>query len=182
MKTYDTYAEAKAAHLDSEIVTTGPDWEHSKDLIGKFQPRDLDDGTGNSTWHRMGDRHWAICNPKDYQEETPWNGEGYPPVGKPCWFNFCGVDEEVCSAIYIGSRIIVYSDEEGVECSAFIDEVQFRPLETPEQRKEREELEAAYDLYKARYPNCALALDDFKKHGDVAGWLRVVRKTNYKIK
>lgn len=56
---YKTYAEAKIANPDSDIVTTGKDWDGCKSLIGTFEVilRGL---------HIMGENAWVICNPADY--------------------------------------------------------------------------------------------------------------------
>lgn len=58
---YKTYAEAKIANPDSEIVTTGKNWGFDRQLLGTFQPRET-----NECAHSIGDRAWVICNPADY--------------------------------------------------------------------------------------------------------------------
>ena len=62
-----------------------------------------------------------------------------------------------------------------------LEHVSFGKIETPEQKKEREELEAAYDLYKTRFEGNVVvySFDEFKNQCMNEGWIRVVRKTNY---
>ena len=59
---YKTYAEAKIANPDSEIVTTGKNWGGGKDFIGTFEAVI----TGSIRKHIIDDISWAICNPADY--------------------------------------------------------------------------------------------------------------------
>lgn len=59
---YKTYAEAKIANPDSEIVTTGKDWGGGKDFIGTFEAVI----TGSIGRHVIDDISWVICNPADY--------------------------------------------------------------------------------------------------------------------
>lgn len=61
MTTYKSYAEAKIANPDSEIVTTSKNWVYDKELIGTFQPR-VTEGCS----HSINDYSWPICNPADY--------------------------------------------------------------------------------------------------------------------
>ena len=58
MTTYTSYAQAKIAHPDSEIVTTGKNWVSSKRCVGTFEELD---------GHKIiGDNARVICNPADY--------------------------------------------------------------------------------------------------------------------
>lgn len=59
---YKTYAEAKIANPDSEIVTTGNNWSGGKDLLGTFEAVI----TGSISRHIIDDKSWVICNPADY--------------------------------------------------------------------------------------------------------------------
>lgn len=59
---YKTYAEAKIANPDCELVTTGKDWEFEKSLKGVFQAL----GDSNGLRHSIGDESWVICNPADH--------------------------------------------------------------------------------------------------------------------
>ena len=63
MATYTSYAQAKIAHPDSEIVTTCKHWNGNKSLIGLFQP--LGDGDPGRS-HCIGEGMWVTCNPADY--------------------------------------------------------------------------------------------------------------------
>ena len=57
---YKTYAEAKIANPDSEIVTTGKSWRGCSSFAGVFQK--INDGARCD----IGDDAWVICNPADY--------------------------------------------------------------------------------------------------------------------
>lgn len=73
---YKTYAEAKIAHPDSEIVTTGKSFCFNKALVGIFQAR-LNQSTEYAGWHCISDDAWVICNPADYcstLKEFLWAG------------------------------------------------------------------------------------------------------------
>lgn len=59
---YKTYAEAKIANPDCEIVTTGKDWAFEKSLKGVFQALGDSDGLR----HSIGDDAWVLCDPADY--------------------------------------------------------------------------------------------------------------------
>lgn len=56
---YKTYAEAKIANPDSEIVTTGKNWSchYSDQRVGTFEKQGS---------HIIRDNAWIICNPADY--------------------------------------------------------------------------------------------------------------------
>jgi hypothetical protein len=58
---YKTYAEAKIANPDCEIVTTGKNLIYDKELTGTFQPR-VTEGCS----HAINDYSWVICNHADY--------------------------------------------------------------------------------------------------------------------
>ncbi|MCP4991371.1 MAG: hypothetical protein GY928_36550 [Colwellia sp.] len=177
MKTYNTYAEAKAKNPDSGIVTTGPNWQkHGKDeLIGKFEALRKDDGKCE-WWHRLSDDGWIICNPKDY-EEAPWNGEGLPPAGTECEISSCGNDWMDCVVKFVGTDLCVVNHGNW-EQHYHLSSVKFRPLETPEQKKGREELEAAYGLYKTIVDGEPLAynFEQFRSSPSIGGYLKAVRK------
>ena len=76
-----------------------------------------------------------------------------------------------------GDGHYVFSEEKGI---TYIANGYLLEPETPEAKKEREELEAAYDLYcelNANH-NC-VEFDRFKKN--CKNWIRVVRKTEYRV-
>ena len=54
--------------------------------------------------------------------------------------------------------------------------------ETPEQKKEREKLEAAYDLYVCWYDGIdgILTFDELKESEDIDDWVRIAIKTGYR--
>lgn len=58
---YKTYAEAKMANPDCEIVTTGKDWDGTVRLIGTFDALDA-----SREGHVISNAAWVICNPADY--------------------------------------------------------------------------------------------------------------------
>lgn len=55
---YKTYAEAKIANPDCEIVTTIKNWSGAGKFIGAFEVI--------TKGHYIGDMSWVICNPADY--------------------------------------------------------------------------------------------------------------------
>lgn len=55
---YKTYAEAKIANPDSEIVTTNKRWSGCDDVVGYFEKR--------MRAHQLSDDGWVVCNPADY--------------------------------------------------------------------------------------------------------------------
>lgn len=112
-----------------------------------------------------------------------WNGEGLPPVGVECWFNFKVTHPQKCKVNYISDTICVYIGENGNEYSALTNEVTFSKIESPQQREERERLEAAYDLYETRHIDMSAPYhyDEFLKNKfTLDGFLAIVDKTNYR--
>ena len=116
-----------------------------------------------------------------------WNGEGYPPVG--CKINTPHGIAEVISVSDFGGGVVTYAYEVELESEIRIaciwnKSAWISPLETPEQKKEREELEAAYDLYLTIVGDepSAYSFEQFKSSPSVGGYLRAVRKTNYRVK
>lgn len=63
MTTYKSYAECKIANPDSDIVTTGKDWQYEKETVGTFEARAFDEDDGA---HIIADDAWVICNPADH--------------------------------------------------------------------------------------------------------------------
>ena len=59
---YRTYAEAKIANPDSEIVTTGEKWNGEKFLVGSFAAATIE-SFGDFP---LGSSAWIFCNPADY--------------------------------------------------------------------------------------------------------------------
>lgn len=136
--------------------------------------------------------------PLDAIEQVKWNGEGLPPVGVECEFkeeNPSGLsgfsDWTKCTVLaynksqessddlqiiirdYHGDAAIIYS----------CDKPLFRKPESPETKKEREELEAAYDLRCTfNEDDFIISFDEFKNHHSSIRekWLKIVRKTEYR--
>ncbi len=180
MKTYNTYAEAKAENPNSEIVTTGPKWNKSPHLKGKFSALLTSNNYAFETFHNIGDRSWVICKPEDYEEKQPeWSGEDLPPVCTECEIADNKYDDwSKCLVKFIGDDICVVSLN-GCEESFSLRSVRFRPLETSEQKKDREELEAAYDLFLTFYQGINVSFEEFSVSYDFEDWIRLVQKTNY---
>ncbi|AUR98287.1 hypothetical protein NVP1248O_73 [Vibrio phage 1.248.O._10N.261.54.F1] len=130
------------------------------------------------------------------EDEDEWDGEGLPPVGVECEYKD-GDDWYAVKVNYLSEWFMViealksqskWIDIKGTELSfeySRFDSLEFRKPETPQQREDRERLEAAYDLFVcaaddgvAVNPN----LKDWKsKYPSVVKmWLRVVDKTNYR--
>ncbi|AUR86930.1 hypothetical protein NVP1091O_27 [Vibrio phage 1.091.O._10N.286.52.B12] len=113
---------------------------------------------------------------------------GLPPVGETFTTN-PGFDEElICKYsskwVVVGEMINVPKKLKGMEVIIDIkaNKREFRKPETPEQKLEREELEAAYDLYCDAVDKETL-FDSFCNFGPLKDiYLRIVRKTNYKVK
>lgn len=60
---YKTYAEAKIASPDCEIVTTGKDWAYGDNRKGLFEYLRFYSDVAD---HKLSDEAWVICNPADY--------------------------------------------------------------------------------------------------------------------
>lgn len=133
----------------------------------------------------------------DAIERVEWDGEGLPPVGVECEFKY----KHSSQAHWNLCKVFAYSDEMGMVAAIWhwvddkwkhatidVSGYEFRAIETPEQRKEREELEAAYDLYyyakKESVYSCVIV--GFKEFvGDFPAnereeYLSIVRKTGYR--
>lgn len=127
------------------------------------------------------------CSDDSNDSEIPnisdWDGKGLPPVGVEC---------EVYGALgesSVWNKCKVFAIELGVAfisngqswTSRPVSEFKFRKPETPEQREDRERLEAGYELYKT----CGIQHETvsfnkwFDNYKDV--WLNIVDKTHYRI-
>lgn len=60
---YKTYAEAKIANPDSEIVTTGKNWAYGDKRKGLFELLRFYSDVAD---HKLSDEAWVVCNPADY--------------------------------------------------------------------------------------------------------------------
>ena len=122
----------------------------------------------------------------DAIEQVEWNGEGLPPVGVECEVRF-RTDGEWTDWFSNGKLKAGYDSKlwfshDFGDCVYPAHDVEFRKAETPEAKQEREELEAAYDLYiDLAYVNGATSFDAFKTDEKLVNfWLRIVRKTGYR--
>lgn len=123
-----------------------------------------------------------------------WSGEGLPPVGIKCCFTpdnnlwgFASTDTYLGEVLrYEGEQFVflLSHNEYNIRpCHLIVsrtDKGEFSKPETPEQRKERERLEAAYDLCTTVYPDFS-GFDEFKKATTTVNlWLVIVDKTGYR--
>lgn len=123
-----------------------------------------------------------------------WNGEGLPPVGVECEYKD-GDDWYEVKVNYLSEWFIViealksqskWIDIKGTEISfdhSRFDDLKFRKPESPQQREDRERLEAAYDLYLTRHIDMSAPYhyDEFLKNKfTLDGFLAIVDKTNYR--
>lgn len=122
-----------------------------------------------------------------------WDGEGLPPVGVECEFLSIGFNFEYEWCIFHGKTqdgglIVEHKSKSNPEmsyCQPFDPKTtKFRKPETPQQRQEREELEAAYELYcefKGADEIKPCSFDSFKESKVTRKqWIAVVRKTKYR--
>ena len=133
-------------------------------------------------------------NPSNLKE---WNGEGLPPVGVECELKhkISTISSwRKCKVFAYSSEhrpvAAVWSFENGKwrHYSIDVDNYDFRKLESPEAEKEREDLEAAYDLYRYAKEESAYScvivgfkefVSDFPAK-EREEYLAIVRKTNYR--
>ncbi|AUR86539.1 coil containing protein [Vibrio phage 1.086.O._10N.222.51.F8] len=123
-----------------------------------------------------------------FSGEGEWNGEGLPPVGVECEFEYPegrwnkGFYHGLTASAGVEMHILEF---EGGCIETFGGLTKFRKPETPQQREDRERLEAAYKLYLIRchavnHP-ITYEFNEFKSEPDAKdGWLAVVDKTNYR--
>ncbi len=123
--------------------------------------------------------------------ENEWSGEGLPPVG--VWFE---ISANMANTVWNKCRVVHYHNNLAwldFECNEIMNMIKnlnnnvIRPTETPQQREDRERLEAAYDLYWVwmmdynTLPEQVKTMEDFTDDTEeVKDWLRVVDKTNYR--
>ncbi|CAH9015514.1 putative coil containing protein [Vibrio phage 381E49-1] len=119
---------------------------------------------------------------KPQTKEVEWDGE-YQLEGGSGWFKYKST--YVASNGDMFAMCLVPNANKGLPFEQYLDvaTTKFRKPETPEQKLERDELEAAYDLYcDLAYVNGATSFDAFKTDAGLTRfWLSVVRKTNYKV-
>lgn len=118
-------------------------------------------------------------------KSAEWDGKGLPPVGCVCEYY-----DDKHSDKWI-KVIVNYSSEWGVVVESidvakgtelffnFFENKKFRKLETPEQKAERERLEAAYDLYRivtVAHGDEAKTIEHFTKFDYKDAWLSAIDK------
>lgn len=121
------------------------------------------------------------------ESKVEWDGKGLPPVGVECEvYGALGVYSEwhKCEVFAIKHGLVFISDGDSWTQRP-ISEFKFRPVETPEQKAERERLEAAYDLYcHAQHAVDVIGYDSFgvfkSDKVQVKFWLSIVDKTGYR--
>lgn len=107
---------------DSEDLPYDPvtiAWDGSSEIVGR------------SEWQAAVD---ALYPKQAVTEE--WNGEGLPPVGTVCELRFPevqGSSWRQVTILLLGDQKIFYRDEAGDEWANLPDDVELRPIRTPEQ-------------------------------------------------
>lgn len=127
------------------------------------------------------------ANNSGIPNSSGWDGTGLPPVGVDCELKY----KHSTNAIWRKCKVFSYSNEYGVVaavwhcnygmwCHNTIDVIDydFRKPETPEQREERERLEAAKDLVCAYW---GVKTDAEPSPELLKAMLRIVDKTNYRL-
>jgi hypothetical protein len=114
-----------------------------------------------------------------------WDGEGLPPVGAECEFQYpegrwnAGYYHGKTKSGKLNLYIIEYKDGEVVTLGGL---TKFRPIETPEQKEERERLEAGkelYELYMSNWDTAYISWDGLDNKNKSA-FLSIVEKTGYR--
>lgn len=126
---------------------------------------------GSSDWVRNDYADKLIADCATERPTTPsWSGEGLPPVGTVCERRFIDSDDEKWSLMDVlchGKTTIYYRDRNGTEWSHYINDLEFRPIRTPEQIA-ADEREAAIKEMTAGYA---------KNSDTLAGWAAYVYDT-----
>lgn len=128
--------------------------------------------------------------------KSEWDGEGLPPVGEICEFKEESASPHVDYKEWSECLILAYNKAQyppdelqiiirDVNGDAAIiyscDNPLFRKPETPEERKHRERLESAYDLYcKCGRQHETVSFEKFKVGAYPEVWLDIVDKTGYR--
>lgn len=177
------------------------------DIISLYS---CDDG-GTDPWEIIGMeigepgehvRELTLEDLKPQNKEVEWVN-GLPPVGVECVFVGIHNNYHCNVSIYHsdGNKIMflgrvdgfpkestIENFKDGIDLMVFYSrdgDKPFIPLESEAERKEREELEASYDLYCDFYQDhnpLHKTIESFECSRDKDLWLRTVRKTNYKVK
>lgn len=148
-------------------------------------------------WEGAGkDENLTDLKPIPQTKEVDWNGEGLPPVGEKVMCSYTDTDCDGWCDMHGPSDVIAYhGDYVWIAHHGKFNRVhelcnvEFEKPETPEQRKEREELKAAYDLYSciSKESLCrarTATFEEFNK-GMMTScreeYLAIVRKTGYRV-
>ncbi len=123
----------------------------------------------------------------DKPEVVKWNGEGLPPVGVECELSNCGNSWVKAMVLFMGTGLCVVDQGYGDQ-HYHLNSVKFRKPESPEEKEQRERLEAAYDLYCHVQSTQNQAAATFELFTKVQGimtlhrerYLAIVDKTNYR--
>jgi hypothetical protein len=170
------FATIVASNLISLIPTESPEEKEALDMI---------DATSKQVE--------SLANDSELPNSSEWDGEGLPPVGVECCFTpdnnlwgFASTDTYSGEVLrYEGEQFVflLSHDKYNIRpCHLIVsrtDKGEFSKPESPEQKAERERLEAAYDLCTTVYPDFS-GFDEFKKATTTVNlWLAIVDKTGY---
>ena len=135
----------------------------------------------------------GITDGDDSQELQPsfitvdWNGEGLPPVGVECEWIGGGVNHGDWGLVIVRAYNNEFAWIEKLRdnsMSTVRNPAHFRKQETPEQREDRERMEAAYDLYllaQNEIEGDVIDYSDFVKESrQMRAALSIVDKTGYR--
>ncbi|AFC22705.1 hypothetical protein VchM-138_0026 [Vibrio phage vB_VchM-138] len=127
------------------------------------------------------------------KKRTDWNGEGLPPVGVECEFKFTNEAEssfKICKVLCFGNSFAFMKSHRSIngykEFALRISDIEFRKPETPQERQERERIEAAIRLHDianlAYYEGCLPFNCSWSDAGEKVKnmWLAVVDETKYR--
>jgi len=130
------------------------DWSKAPEGATHFQPKRADDDFWHAVFWKIVDgvgvEAWQVSNDTDalghytrptWTAETmsllisrPWSGEGLPPVGVICEFRTGpGMSWSKGQVLAFGGKKVFYQDYGSHEWSRLYDEIEFRPIRTPEQ-------------------------------------------------
>jgi len=167
----------KSAWIKDKIPTESPQEREALDMI---------DATSKQVE--------SLANDSELPNSSEWDGEGLPPVGVECCFTpdnnlwgFASTDTYSGEVLrYEGEQFVflLSHDKYNIRpCHLIVsrtDKGEFSKPESPEQKAERERLEAAYDLCTTVYPDFS-GFDEFKKSTTTVNlWLAIVDKTGYR--
>ncbi|AUR88240.1 hypothetical protein NVP1111B_46 [Vibrio phage 1.111.B._10N.286.45.E6] len=151
------------------------------------------DGVGFvNEWHRCTNEHrGADVKPIPQTKEVEWIN-GLPPVGVECEMIFQGKGKLITPLYFTdfvdGLVLFYHSSNSKPHCDdtydwALVENCTFRKPETPEQKLERERIEAAKYLYSKHCVAVKHPFKDLDNNSELLNaWLVIVDETNYKVK